>query len=71
MHDLVTAFRPALVVVDPISNLTISSTDSALKATLMRLIDFLKEQGITGVFTSLTGDGAIAARRDASSASPR
>ena len=60
MYSLVKAFRPALVVVDPISNLTISNTDSALKATLMRLIDFLKEEGITGVFTSLTGDGTIA-----------
>ena len=60
MYSLVQAFRPALVVVDPISNLTISNTDSALKATLMRLIDFLKEEGITGVFTSLTGDGTIA-----------
>ena len=60
MHSLVKAFRPALVVVDPISNLTISNTDSSLKATLMRLIDFLKEQGITGVFTSLTADGALA-----------
>jgi circadian clock protein KaiC len=60
MHSLVKAFRPALVVVDPISNLTISNTDSALKATLMRLIDFLKDESITGVFTSLIADGAIA-----------
>jgi circadian clock protein KaiC len=60
MHSLVKAFRPALVVVDPISNLTISNTDTALKATLMRLIDFLKEEAITGVFTSLTADGALA-----------
>ena len=47
------------------------SDDSALKPTLMRLIDFLKEEGITGVFTSLTGDGAIAPRRHPKSASPR
>ena len=60
MHKLVIEFRPAMVVVDPISNLTINNTDSALKATLMRLIDFLKEKGITGVFTSLTADGALA-----------
>jgi len=60
MHSVVKAFQPAVVAVDPISNLTISNTDSSLKATLMRLIDFLKEQGITGVFTSLTADGALA-----------
>jgi len=60
MHDLVKAFRPTIVVVDPISNLTISNMDSALKATLMRLVDFLKEEGITGVFTSLTSDSGVA-----------
>ena len=37
----------------------------------MRLIDFLKEEGITGVFTSLTVDGAMRRRRQSSSASPR
>jgi circadian clock protein KaiC len=60
MYELVKAFRPTLVVVDPISNLTISNIDSALKATLMRLVDFLKEEGITGVFTSLTSDSGVA-----------
>ena len=58
MHAMVTALRPEVVVVDPISNLSISETDVSLKATLMRLIDFLKEQGITAVFTSLTSDRA-------------
>jgi circadian clock protein KaiC len=48
------------VIVDPISNLSLSASDSALKATLMRLIDFLKQEGITGVFTSLTADAAMA-----------
>ena len=58
MHRLVREFKPALVVVDPISNLALTDTDSSLKATLMRLVDFLKEEGITGVFTSLTAEGA-------------
>ena len=56
MHAMVRSFRPHIVAVDPISNLSISNVDVSLKATLMRLIDFLKKEGITGVFTSLTPD---------------
>jgi len=58
MHDTVLAFRPAVVVVDPISNLTIERGDGEVKPTLMRLIDFLKQQQITTLFTSLTTGGS-------------
>jgi circadian clock protein KaiC len=54
MHDTVLAFRPSVVVIDPISNLTLEQHDTEVKATLMRLIDFLKQQQITTLFTSLT-----------------
>jgi circadian clock protein KaiC len=57
MHDLVRAFRPSVVAVDPISNLTMSHGDAEVKPTLMRLIDFLKKEQITAVFTSLTSGG--------------
>jgi circadian clock protein KaiC len=60
MHAMVRSFRPAIVAVDPISNLSMSNVDVSLKATLMRLIDFLKQEGITGVFTSLTPDSQTA-----------
>jgi circadian clock protein KaiC len=59
MYDLVTALRPSVVVVDPLSNLSMDRHDSALQATLLRLIDFLKQHGITAMFTCLTGDSAI------------
>ena len=57
MHDLVRAFRPSVVAVDPISNLTMAHDDTEVKPTLMRLIDFLKKEQITAVFTSLTSGG--------------
>jgi len=57
LHDTVQAFRPAVVVVDPISNLTSERSDAEAKPTLMRLIDFLKQQQITTLFTSLTTEG--------------
>ena len=57
MHDTVLAFKPSVVVVDPISNLTLDDTEAEVKPTLMRLIDFLKKLQITSVFTSLTTGG--------------
>ncbi|MGH6646917.1 circadian clock protein KaiC [Aquabacterium sp.] len=60
MHAAVMRSKPDVVVVDPISNLTLHTDDSSLKPTLMRLIDFLKQQGITALFTALTGDGSVA-----------
>jgi circadian clock protein KaiC len=56
MYELVRAWKPAVVAVDPISNLTSEVEDAGLKLTLMRLIDFLKTQGVTALFTSLTSD---------------
>ncbi|HEX8283485.1 MAG TPA: circadian clock protein KaiC [Pyrinomonadaceae bacterium] len=54
MHDTVLEFRPSVVVVDPVSNLTIERNDAEVKPTLLRLIDFLKHEQITTLFTSLT-----------------
>jgi len=59
MHDTVKAFRPAVIVVDPISNLTLERTEAEEKPTLMRLVDFLKQQQITTLFTSLTTGGSV------------
>jgi len=56
VYDLVREFKPSVVAIDPISNLTANDEDTGLRLTLMRLIDFLKTQGITAMFTSLTAD---------------
>jgi circadian clock protein KaiC len=59
MHDLVNEFRPTVVAVDPINNLSIDRLEAQVKPTLMRLIDFLKQRQITAVFTSLSaGEGS-------------
>lgn len=54
MHKQIDAFAPSLVVVDPISNLTANGSVTEAKVMLTRLVDFLKAQGITAVFTNLT-----------------
>ena len=65
MHDIVRAFRPAVVAVDPIGNLTMAYDESEVKPTLMRLIDFLKSEQITAVFASLTaGEDNAPAQED-------
>ncbi|NML44504.1 circadian clock protein KaiC [Ramlibacter sp. G-1-2-2] len=56
MYELIRDFKPSVVVVDPISNLSNQHDDVGLKPTLMRLIDYLKQQGVTAMFTSLTSD---------------
>lgn len=58
MHRMVREFAPRAVLVDPITDFTDSLADN--KAMLTRLIDFLKMEGITAVFTSLTSAGAHA-----------
>ncbi len=59
LHENVRAFRPTIVAIDPISNLTIGYDEPDVHATLMRLIDFLKQEQITGVFTGLTGGNPV------------
>jgi circadian clock protein KaiC len=55
IHDHVRQFKPRLVVIDPISNLISLGDHLQISAMLTRLIDFFKSEGITAVFTSLTG----------------
>lgn len=53
MHKVITAFKPSVMVVDPISNLVSIGNEEDVKIALMRLIDLLKSQTITSLFTSL------------------
>ncbi|MBI3946434.1 MAG: circadian clock protein KaiC [Armatimonadetes bacterium] len=57
LHKRVAELQPRLVVVDPVTNFITAGSESEVRAMLTRLIDFLKTEGITGVFTSLTGGG--------------
>ena len=53
-HKHISSFQPSVVVVDPITNLLMVSTLNEVRSMLTRLVDFLKTQEITAVFTSLT-----------------
>ena len=54
MHKEINEFKPRNVVIDPISNLINSGPPSEVQSMLLRLVDFLKSQQITTLFTSLT-----------------
>lgn len=57
IHKAISEFEPAVVVVDPITNFLAIGEQVETKSMLTRLIDFLKVQQITGMFTSLTSAG--------------
>ena len=60
MYKAVRDFQPEAVLIDPISNLVTAGTSDELRATLIRLVDFLKTMQVTAVFTSLThGNSAL------------
>jgi circadian clock protein KaiC len=64
IHKLVQQHRPAVVVVDPVTNLTSVGNNSEITAMLTRVIDYLKTRHTTAIFTSLTGGGSADERTD-------
>lgn len=64
MHKIVQEFKPDVVVVDPLTSFTTGGNESDVRVMLTRLVDFLKTQGITGLFSSLTSGGAAAEHTD-------
>lgn len=59
MRRLMDEFEPSIVIVDPISNLTDVGTQTDVKFTLTKLIDYLKLKNITAVCTSLVDQESI------------
>ena len=57
IDELTRTFRPAAVVVDPVSSLLVAGNVDEVKAALARLTDLLKTRHITTLYTSLTAGG--------------
>nr|WP_294543416.1 circadian clock protein KaiC [uncultured Rhodopila sp.] len=57
MHRDVLAFKPSVVVIDPISAFRGPLTE--VHATLLRMVDLLKSGGVTALFTSLRTAGSL------------
>ncbi len=54
IHKIVKRFQPTMVIIDPISNFISAGSEKEAAAMLLRLVDFLKMNGITAVFVNLT-----------------
>ncbi len=57
MFKEIATYQPDVVIVDPITSLMVAGTDSETKGMVTRLIDYLKGNQITSLFTSLTHGG--------------
>src|SRR6185436_17950138 len=57
MFKEITAFKPHVVIIAPVTSLMGSGTDSEGKGMVTRLIDYLKAGQVTSLFTSLTQGG--------------
>jgi circadian clock protein KaiC len=55
IHRTVQEVAPSVVVVDPVTGLLSSGSESEARNMLLRLIDFLKASQITALMTTLTG----------------
>lgn len=63
MYRVIEQFRPTLVIVDPMTSFVNPGRARAVQSMLLRLVDFLKSNQVTAIFTALTpnhdGAGAI------------
>jgi circadian clock protein KaiC len=57
IHKLIAKLQPSIVIIDPITNLISSTGTYDVKSMLVRLVDFLKVQQVTSMFTNLTSAG--------------
>src|SRR5688572_1834420 len=64
IHKMVQEFKPAAVIVDPISNLMDAGNAQEAQMMLLRLVDFLKEKQITAMMTHLTSGGSAVEKTD-------
>jgi circadian clock protein KaiC len=58
IHKLITQFKPSVVIVDPISNLTSAGSAKEAQSVMLRLVDYLKTGQTTAFFTSLNAGGS-------------
>jgi circadian clock protein KaiC len=60
MHASIQAFRPRHVIVDPVSSLSgTANTLNDVRSMLVRFFDYLKMQGMTGLFTYLASPAGL------------
>lgn len=66
MRRAVNAFKPQVVIVDPLNSFVIGDNLTEVQGMLTRLVDFLKMSQITGLYTSLTSSNSVFGQADIS-----
>jgi len=64
MRKAVNDFKPQVVILDPLNSFITGGNETNVKMMLVRLVDFLKINQITGLFTSLTSGGGALEQTD-------
>ncbi len=64
IHKIVEQFKPQVVVLDPVGSLVQAGNRNDAHSMLIRLIDFLKQRGITALLTNLTSGGGALEKTD-------
>src|ERR1700722_18337349 len=64
IHKIVQDFQPRVVVLDPIGSLIQAGNQRDAHTMIIRLIDFLKQRGVTAFLTNLTSGGEALERTD-------
>ncbi|NVM65159.1 circadian clock protein KaiC [Mucilaginibacter sp. SG538B] len=64
IYKIIKRFKPAAVILDPITNLITVGSVSEVKSMLIRLIDFLQDEQITVMFTALSLNTVVSEQTD-------
>ena len=64
IHKMVQEFQPKVVVIDPVGSLIQAGNRRDAHTMLIRLIDFLKQRGVTAFLTNLTSAGDALEKTD-------
>jgi circadian clock protein KaiC len=64
IHKIVQEFQPQVVVLDPVGSLIQAGNQRDAHTMMSRLIDFLKQRGVTAFLTNLTSGGEALERTD-------
>ena len=56
-HKLINEFKPQVVILDPLNSFVVGDNEIGVQSMFIRLLDFLKTNQITALFTNLTSSG--------------
>jgi circadian clock protein KaiC len=60
IYNVINKFRPSVVILDPITDFATTGNAAEIKATVTRIIDFLKSNNVTGLFVSvISGEKSV------------